>query len=187
MRGYDYIGSAQFLPQGEFPPRVQLTGLDALRVWMHEHEGDLDMEECIPATFVIDPEARFWIADRATEHVACARLGRVLAAGEVFFSGMRGNPYIHRISNQSAGYCPEPESWDAVETALEALGIEHPVGFEPCCIFRRCPDCATVVIVKDAEYTCLVCGAALPPTWNIGPADEVSQSVRGRDKPPGKV
>ncbi|SHI77336.1 hypothetical protein SAMN02745181_0848 [Rubritalea squalenifaciens DSM 18772] len=167
MREYEYVGSPDFIPKGDFPPRLKVEEAEALLLWMQDHRSDMDIEECIPATYVVDVDGQFWIADRGSEHVACARVGRVLAAGEAFLSGMDETPYIHRITNQSTGYCPEPESWQAVERALAGTGLEFPSGFDPAFEFRICPSCQTLAIVKDGYYTCLMCGADLPLEWNI--------------------
>ena len=169
MREYRYVGSEDFIPKGEFPPRTRLDGVETLAAWMNKHVDEMDLDCCIPATFVVDVEGVFWIADRGSEHVACARLGKVLSAGEVFFSGQGSTPRCERITNQSTGYCPEPSSWPAVEKALEEVGIEFPGAFDPAFVFRRCPACANLAIVKEDDYTCLMCDAELPERWNIDP------------------
>ncbi|MEM7010621.1 MAG: hypothetical protein AAF585_03975 [Verrucomicrobiota bacterium] len=168
MREYKYIGNPDFIPKGEFPPRMQLNGEESLASWMNEHRDEMDLEACVPATFVVDADGLFWIADRGSEHVACARLGAVRSAGEVFFGGLDSDPHIHRITNQSTGYCPEPGSWVAVDQALETAKIAYPSGFEPAFEFRRCDQCAALAIVKDAEFFCLLCGAELSAHWNLG-------------------
>ena len=84
MRHYDYIGSEEFLPKGGFPERLEIGAADSLNEWLNEHADELDLEGCIPATFVVDTDGRFWIAERNSEHVACARLDAVLSAGEIF-------------------------------------------------------------------------------------------------------
>jgi hypothetical protein len=71
------------------------------------------------------------------------------------------------VSNQSTGYCPEPESWPAVEAALNAIGVDHSGRFDPAIIFRLC-SCGQRNIVKDDNYVCPVCGSGLPRYWNFG-------------------
>ena len=88
MRLYKYVGSPDFIPKGEFPVRTKLESVDVVHSWMNDHRDELDIEECIAATYVIDREGLFWIADRSSEHVACARVGEVLSAGEVFLVGL---------------------------------------------------------------------------------------------------
>ena len=121
----------------------------------------------ISLTFVVDTECKFWIADRGSEHVACAREGKVLSAGEVFFAGAGDNVYIDHITNQSTGYCPEPSSWPAVEESLSFTGIEIPSQFEPEFVFRRCTECGDLAIVKEDFFVCLVCNADLPHQYNV--------------------
>ena len=166
MRTYSYIGSPDFLPKGEFPPRYSLE-VATLTQWLQEHRHETDIEGCVAATWIVDLEGVFWFADRATEHVACARLGEVLSAGEVYFQLSKKGPRIERITNQSTGFCPESSSWPAVVRALELKGIEFPSGFEPAFEFRRCRSCGNLAIVKDDDYTCIVCGKELPEQWNL--------------------
>ena len=80
-----------------------------------------------------------------SEHVACAAGGPVLSAGEITFDDECNVP---EISNQSTGFCPEPESWSTVERALDRVGIEHPGGFTIAVVFRLCPKCHERNIVK---------------------------------------
>ena len=134
---------------------------------MSEHRDEIDIEGNIPATFVVDTETRFWIADRGSEHVACAREGEVLSAGEVFFAGAGGSVYVDRITNQSTGYCPEPSSWPAVEQSLSTTGIEFPSQFEPEFVFRKCAECGDLAIVKESFFVCLICNADLPQKYNV--------------------
>jgi hypothetical protein len=71
------------------------------------------------------------------------------------------------VTNQSTGYCPEPESWPAVAAALDRIPLPHPGGFTPSFIFRRCPACVQLNVVKEGDFTCAVCGADLPLRWNL--------------------
>ena len=100
------------------------------------------------------------LADRRSEHVACAGGRPVLAAGEITFD-MTSGVEVVAVSNQSTGYCPGPESWPAVAECLARAAMAAPAGFEPCCVFRRCRACEAVNIVKDDLYECAVCGAEL--------------------------
>ena len=167
MKLYKYVGSPDFIPKGEFPKRTHLESVDIVGSWMIDHRDELDIEECIAATYVIDSGGLFWIADRSSEHVACARVGEVLSAGEVFFSGINEVPYIDRITNQSTGYCPEPLSWHAVTESLSSVGIIFPSEFDPAFEFRHCEKCDTLNIVKDEYYTCMSCYEDLPEIYNV--------------------
>lgn len=117
-------------------------------------------------TFIIDSQRTLWIADRQSEHVACARGGPVLSAGEITFEVSDGKAIATYITNQSTGYCPEPVSWSAVASALDRAGIEHYGRFDLACEFRRC-DCGQINIVKDGVFECAVCGGELCKLWNF--------------------
>jgi hypothetical protein len=114
-------------------------------------------------TFVVTTDGVLRIASRHSEHVVCAGGGEVLSAGEIRIERAR----VVSVSNQSTGFCPEPESWPAVAAALDHAGIAHGNGFTDEMIFRKCPDCAQRNIVKEGDFTCAVCGAALPARWNF--------------------
>lgn len=165
---YQYVGSDEL--------RVAVTstsvglGINSgaeLEAWTRQTHQQPDATGLIVATFVVDEAGVFRIADRHTEHTACAGGRPVRSAGEVaFFSGKQGWE-IAEISNQSAGYCPEPESWPEVAAALERIGLPFPTKFTSEMTFRRCPRCLQINIVKDQDFVCGVCGADLPIFWNI--------------------
>ena len=71
------------------------------------------------------------------------------------------------VSNQSTGYCPEPESWPAVARALAFLGTDAPPGYTTVFIFRRCTACGQINLVKEDWFYCAVCQAPLPAEWNL--------------------
>ena len=124
----------------------------------------------VTATFVVDTLGRLRLADRHSEHVACAGGGPVLAAGEVTFGIRTGDVTVEEISNQSTGYCPEPQSWMAVSAALAGAGIPAPDGYTTELLFRRCSRCGQINVVKDLAFECAVCGSALPSGWNLDAA-----------------
>jgi hypothetical protein len=96
-RLYHYVGPREILSR---------AGRSGKRI----HSGDLQNPAWF--TFVVDEHGSLLIADRRSEHVACACGRPVLSAGEMF---VRGGEVVE-VSNQSTGYCPEPESWpDQVE------------------------------------------------------------------------
>jgi len=119
------------------------------------------------ATFIIDTTGHLWIADRHSENVACAAGQPVLAAGEITFIIQHQQVSISEITNQSTGYCPEPESWAMVRATLDAIGIEHPAAFTTSFIFRRCNACGTINIVKEGIFECGVSETALSRDWNL--------------------
>jgi hypothetical protein len=121
----------------------------------------------VAATFVIDERGNLLLADRRSEHVACAGGGPVLSAGELFFLTAGDRIEVVEVSNQSTGYCPEPESWPAVAAALDRIGVPHPGRFTVEIVFRRCPKCGERNVVKDGWFACGSCGAELPREWNF--------------------
>ncbi len=121
----------------------------------------------VVATFIIDTNENLWIADRHSEHYVCAQGKEVLSAGEITFSVDRSNVEVVEITNQSTGYCPEPESWTIVQQALTRAKIPHPKGFTFEFIFRRCEKCYAKNVVKEGWFDCGVCGAELSQDWNF--------------------
>jgi hypothetical protein len=107
------------------------------------------------------------IADRRSEHVTCAEGQPVLSAGEMTFMCGKGRIFVVSATNQSTGYCPEPESWPAVASALDRIGLAHPESFDPAFDFRRCPSCSQINVIKDERYVCDVCQSPLPKHWNF--------------------
>src|ERR1700712_2477769 len=94
-----------------------MASRENLRAWLNGQDVSKSVGQ-VAATFVIDPDGRLKLADRRSEHVACAAGGRVLSAVEMFFS-TRGEMIVEEVSNLSTGYCPEPCSWGAVARALD--------------------------------------------------------------------
>lgn len=86
----------------------------------------------------------------------------VLATGKLFID----RTAIVQATNQSTGYCPEPNSWPAVAKALDAIGVSRPDGYTSTFVFRRCLNCGQLDVVKDEWFECDVCAAALPEAWN---------------------
>jgi hypothetical protein len=118
-------------------------------------------------TFVVAADGALRLAPRRSEHVALPDGHDVLAAGEMRFVVDRDGWRVAEVTNQSTGYCPDPDSWPAVATALDHEGIRHPGDFTSKIIFRRCPGCGERNIVRDDDFTCALCGNDLPPQWNF--------------------
>ena len=74
---------------------------------------------------------------------------------------------VDAVTNQSTGYCPDPDCWPAVAAALDQAGVPHPGDFTDKVIFRRCPTCGERNLVRDGDYTCALCDGALPARWNV--------------------
>jgi hypothetical protein len=106
-----------------------------LLAWVRRADAEHGL---VAATFVIDAVGDLLLADRRSEHVACAGGGPVLSAGEMLFQVSDGGIELVEASNQSTGFCPEPGSWPAVATALDRIGVPHPGRFTTEVVFRRC-------------------------------------------------
>jgi hypothetical protein len=166
---YPYVGPVHLAKHANSEsPRLRVESAATLAAWVVEQPGT-DADGTLTVTFVVLPDG-LWVADRHSEHVACARGGPVHSAGEMTFAvdRRRGSVEVVYVTNQSTGFCPEPESWPAVEAALDAAGIAHRGGFSAEMIFRHCPKCGATNIVKDGSFECAVCGGELPSEWNFG-------------------
>ncbi|MEM9069852.1 MAG: hypothetical protein AAGE52_15170 [Myxococcota bacterium] len=117
----------------------------------------------VTCTFVVDHEGVLRVADRASEHVACAGGAPVFAAGELTFDSEE----ITEATNQSTGYCPPPACWEALARALQHAHIAGPPTWTARFEFRRCTACGARSIVKDEVFECPECGNELPRAWNF--------------------
>jgi hypothetical protein len=168
MRFYPYVGPTAIQARlGGRSGGTQVSSAADILVWVRATGQRPGPDGLVAVTFVIDPNGGLLIADRRSEHVACAGGRPVLSAGEMFFAIERERVEVSAVSNQSTGYCPEPESWPAVAAALDRIGLVHPGRFTTEIVFRRCPACQERNIVKDGWFVCGVCGADLPATWNL--------------------
>lgn len=165
-RKFSYVGSKELSERTWSPSQRCCIGSknDAYQ-WVNAQAKRLNS---VTATFIIDLDEQLWVADRHSEHVACAVGRDVLAAGEMQFSNDKGEVYISTVTNQSTGYCPEPDCWQVVDELLHRLGIPHPSAFTATFVFRRCKSCGITNIIKDGVFECAVCNSALSPQWNYG-------------------
>lgn len=164
---YAYVGPAHLVKLASTDsPRTRVVSAADVAAWVAT-QSDLEADGTLTVTFVVLPDG-LWVADRHSEHVACARGAPVLSAGEMTFAlnRPRSSVEVVHVTNQSTGYCPEPESWPAVEAALEAADIQHCGGFSLEIVFRRCVKCGSTNIVKDGWFECAICSAELPREWN---------------------
>jgi hypothetical protein len=53
---------------------------------------------------------------------------------------------------------------------VDRVGLAHPGDFTHKVVFRRCPACGQLNIVRDSDFACAVCDSALPAHWNISSA-----------------
>jgi hypothetical protein len=171
LRKYRYVGSGEIKANSANIPAdaiVKVSSEEVLTDWLETQSQNIDIDGLIRATFVISTDSELIIAERNYEHVACAGGKEVLSAGEIAFDP--DDHTIVAISNQSTGYCPEPESWIAVEKALDKAGLGHPEDFTDKFEFRKCPnkECGQKKNINvDGLYQCLMCGTALPEEWNF--------------------
>jgi hypothetical protein len=162
---YRYVGPAELLDRVAPADAVALDTSAALAAWLAGREPD---ELAEPFTFVVTLGGVLRLAPRRSEHVALAGGRDVLAAGEITFSPTGSGWQVVEVTNQSTGYCPDPDSWPAVAEALNRAGVPHPGDFTDKLTFRRCPACGERNIVRDADFTCAQCDTKLPTQWNFG-------------------
>jgi hypothetical protein len=167
MRLYAYVGPPEILANSapSLSRRLIKNARDVAD-WVHDTKQTVSRENEITATFIVSTDGRLWVADRHSEHVACAAGLQVLAAGEMTFRNSAEQVEVVAVSNQSTGFCPEPESWFQVAHVLDAAKLLHPNGFTNVFEFRRCDSCGTTNIVKDGWFWCEACDARLSPRWN---------------------
>src|SRR5262249_23669735 len=123
MKRYRYVGPDDIRSRAaQAPPGVMIESVVDLKTWLRLTEQKPKREGLFTVTFVVDEDGFLRIADRGSEHVACAGGRSVLSAGEMFFLA-NDVVRVEEVSNQSTGYCPQPESWPAVASALDRLGI----------------------------------------------------------------
>lgn len=185
MRMYRYIGPKEIAVRVQ-PDRRGTpihSASDVVR-WVTDSQQELDADGCVIATFVVDESGTMRVADRRSEHVACAGGQRVLSAGEMTFDLSGRVARVSGVSNQSTGYCPEPESWPAVAAVLAAAGLDAPPGFTLACVFRRCVGCGMRNLVKDGLFECGVCDRKLPPEYNC--QDDFVEPVPTPERAGGK-
>ena len=163
---YRYVGPRQ-IAERVSPSNfgTPIRSPEDVRCWARNTDQEL-RDDTVTATFVVDSSGLLLIADRRSEHVACAGGASVRSAGEVTFAI---GPLVEviEVSNQSTGYCPEPECWPAVADSLKAAGLVPPNGFTLECTFRKCTDCENVSLVKDGHFKCPSCARDLPRDYNV--------------------
>ncbi|MGW6842745.1 hypothetical protein [Streptomyces sp. NPDC054958] len=174
---YRYVGPVELRalvrPEGE---GRRIRSAEEFEDWA---SGPAAAELSEPVTFVVDRAGVLRLAPRRSEHLVCAGGGTVLSAGEMAFGREAGRWVVREVSNQSTGYCPDTCSWPAVADALDAAGIGHPGGFTHEVVFRRCPTCEQLNIVRDEDFVCVFCDGPLPRRWNVDPSAGWPTGSRG--------
>jgi hypothetical protein len=168
LRTYQYVGPKAFADRAPAAPAgVRIQRPEDVLHWVLRTGQELTGEGDVTATFIVDEAGWLRIADRSSEHVACAGGMPVLSAGEITLNVMPAGVRVSSVTNQSTGYCPEPESWPAVQAALERASLAASTSFTREFAFRRCPQCASINVIKDGVLECALCSTPLPPEWNV--------------------
>ncbi|MCM0675232.1 hypothetical protein NCC78_11115 [Micromonospora phytophila] len=168
LKRYRYVGPAEILARRSTPVGFVIADTrSTLDRWLNERQTTSLAE---PATFVIDLHRTLRLAPRQSEHVACAAGQDVFAAGEVTFAVGDTGYIVQAVSNQSTGYCPDPDCWPAVAATLDRLGVPHPGVFTDAVTFRLCKACGERNIVRDKDFVCALCEGVLPLRWNFDSA-----------------
>ena len=166
-RLYRYVGPAELREPGREPSGIAITSQAMLAAWLDGRGRD---ELADPFTFAVSANGDLLLAPRRSEHVHCAGVRDVLAAGEITFSQDEQVWRAVAVTNHSTGYCPALESGPAAAAALDRAGIASPPGYDPVVVFRRCPACQALNIVRDEHFACAICDGLLPREWNISQA-----------------
>ncbi len=168
MKLYPYVGPIEIRERCRNAPKgTVIASAQDLENWIEGRDVERKEESVVILTFVIDEQEQLRVAERNSEHVACAGGESVFSAGEMFVR-VDKQWIAEEISNQSTGYCPEPESWEVVSRVLDRIGIAHPGEFTQEIVFRLCPECGERNIVKDEWFVCAVCESELPREYNFG-------------------
>jgi hypothetical protein len=178
-RRYHYVGPAEIRQNARREAHcLHMTCEHDLVAWTAGFLPKGKTRGDVTATFIIDPAGQLWVADRRSEHVACADGGDVLAAGEITFERNGDGVEVVEVTNQSTGYCPEPKCWEVVAKVLDQAGLRRPPTFTVAFEFRRCDQCGEANLIKEDVYECAVCGAPLSLAWNFG--DDVGEGAGSR-------
>ena len=164
---YQYVGPSSIAAAvNSSSKRVQVESPDDVRQWVADSTEQHGSSKSLTVTFIVDQQSNLWIAGRHSEHVACARCSPVLSAGEMTFEISTDLVTASYVTNQSTGYCPQPESWCHVAKALDNANLERSDDFDVRFEFHRC-SCGQINLIKDEVYECGVCEAELPRDWNF--------------------
>lgn len=165
---YHYVGPVEIAAAvAAIPMGFAIRQLQDVMRWIKETEQHINRDGSIIATFTIDQHGTLHLADRHSEHVACAGGNPVLSAGEITFVINGEKLEVSAITNQSTGYCPQASSWPDVANALQLAGMAAPGHFSSSYEFRLCRLCQAINIIKDDVLECALCEAVLPEEWNF--------------------
>jgi hypothetical protein len=165
---YHYVGPADIRERASGAPAgVPIRSAADFTAWVERTGQEVNPAGLVGVTFVVGAQGSLLVADRRSEHVACSAGHMVQSAGEMFLAREGSGWRVVEVSNQSTGFCPEPESWPAVAVALDGAGLPHPGRFTLSVVFRLCAACGQRNVVKGGWFACGVCGADLPTDWNF--------------------
>src|SRR6266700_3873115 len=84
---YRYVGPKKIAERAPpVPAGIRVESSEDVRRWIRQTGQDLDAAGSVTATFIIDESGGLRIADRRSEHVACAGGRPVRSAGEMTFT-----------------------------------------------------------------------------------------------------
>ena len=87
MKLYRYIGTKDIAEHALKAPRgTPILSRHDVVAWAKASRQTPDTDGCVTATFIVDESGVLRIADRHSEHVACAGGGLVFSAGEITFA-----------------------------------------------------------------------------------------------------
>lgn len=162
-RLYHYVGPEAIRARARGERGAAIRAQADAAAWLDAHPEAL----AEGATFVVDRDGALRVAPRRSEHLDCAGGEPVQAAGELRLARDGRRVWAAHVTNQSTGYCPDPDCWPAVAAALAAADIPGPRALSHAFVFRRCPACGQINVVKDAWFVCAGCDAELPARWNF--------------------
>lgn len=164
---FQYVGTQELLDSlKDITPGFLIEKSDDILAWI-KFENQIPEYDLYWATYTIGEKGDMRLGDRRTEHVACSGRKPVLGAGEIAFEIDETTIEVIEISNLSTGFCPQASCWSAVRQALENLNVLTPDEFTHSFQFRRCTACGQRNTIKDNQFFCSNCDAALPAHWNF--------------------
>ena len=169
-RTYGYVGPAEIADavRGQ-PAGWAVRSVEDVRAWLASQVAPArgEVASSVICTYTVDADGVLHVADRHSEHVACAGFAPVRAAGELGLEVSARDVEVTYLSNQSTGFCPDVGCLGAVQAALRAAGLEPPEAWSAAFTFRRCTGCGMRNVVKEDWFVCGMCGEELPADWNF--------------------
>src|SRR5262245_26863513 len=85
MRVYKHLNPGRLDAHPGQSTRARISNSSDVHNWLIRTGQNLGHDNLVTATFIVDTGGWLWIADRHSEHVACAAGCDVLSAGEIPF------------------------------------------------------------------------------------------------------